>query len=119
MRAGDLDRRVRIQVRVRSQSATGEEVSSWEEVPTAAADNAVWMGKRDMRATERWASEQTVAEIMSVFTAHWAPAFDLIQPDTHRLIYRDRVYEIHGIREIGRREGVEIAAAARAEAAFG
>lgn len=119
MRAGDLDRRVRIEKRTRTQAPGGQEVETWAAVPTGAADNCVWMGKRDMRANERWAADQNVAQIETVFTAHWAPAFETIQPDTHRLVYRSRVYEIHGIREVGRREGVEIAAAARGEARYG
>lgn len=117
MRAGELDRRVKIQKREITQSPTGEEVESWTTIPTSAPDNCIWMGKRDMRANERWAAQQVVAELQTVFTARWYPAFDTIGPESHRLVYRGRVYDIHGIREIGRQEGVEIAAAARAEGA--
>ncbi len=113
MRAGPLDRRVTVQARSTSQSAAGEVVETWTDLFT------VWMGKRDTRAAERFGAEQRVAEVDATFMARWAPAFDAIRPDTHRLVYRSRIYQIHGITELGRREGVEIACQARAERAFG
>jgi len=117
MRAGPLDRRVVIEKKAPAQDGTGEEVDTWAPV-IATGDHAVWMGKRDVRAGERFAAQQTVAEIDTVFTARWAPGFDEIQPDTHRLVYRGRVYNVQGVTELGRRDGIEIACAARGEAAF-
>lgn len=113
MRAGARDRQVELQRRTLTQSASGEEVESWTTL------GRLWAGKRDMRANERWAADQLVAEVETVWTLNWWPAWDTIRPDTHRLVYRDRVYEIHGLREIGRHEGIEIAAAARGEAVYG
>lgn len=112
MRAGDRDRRIRLQERQLTQGPSGEEVESWISL------GLLWAGKRDMRADERWAANQLVAEISTVWTVNWFPAWETIGPDTHRLVYRDRIYEIHGLREIGRHEGIEIATAARAEASY-
>ncbi|WP_395674705.1 phage head closure protein [Inquilinus sp.] len=117
MRAGLLDCRVVIERKTSPQDGTGEEVDAWAPA-IATGDHAVWMGKRDVRAAERFAAQQTVAEIDTVFTARWAPGFEEIQPDTHRLVYRGRIYNIHGVTEIGRRNKIEIACAARGEAAF-
>lgn len=112
MRAGARDRRVLLQERQLTQSPSGEEVESWNSL------GRLWAGKRDMRAGERWAANQVVAEIVTVWELNWFPAWETIRPDTHRLVYRDQVYEIHGLREIGRQAGIEIATAARAERAY-
>lgn len=113
MRAGPLDRRVTVQEKVVTQSPAGGEIEVWSDL------YALWMGKRDVRAAERFAAQQVVAEIDTVFTARFAPALLDIRPDTHRLVYRGRVYNIHGLTELGRRDGVEIACSARGEASFG
>lgn len=112
MRIGALDRRVTIQALSTAADAAGEPIETWTDVRT------VWMGRRDMRAAERFAGQQTVAEVDTVFSARWAPATAEIRPETHRLVLDGRVYAVHGVAEIGRREKVEIAAAARAEAAY-
>ena len=112
MRAGGLDRQVLIEQRVRPQDSTGELVDTWLPV------QRLWAGKRDMRAAERWAADQLVAELATAWTLRWFPGWDQIRPDTHRLVYKDQVFDIHGVREIGRQEGIEIATAARAEAAY-
>lgn len=114
MTAGRLDRRVVVQERTTSRdAATGEQLETWAEAGT------LWMGKRDTRAGERFSPDQVVAEIDTVFRARWSPALATVRPETHRLLYRDRVYNIHGVTELGRRETVEIACAARGEDGFG
>lgn len=110
MRAGRLDRRVVIEVRSVARDATGQEVETWSPAKT------VWMGKRDVRANERWGAQQVVAEIDAVFTARWRPGDVRLSTDNHRLVYAGRVYNILGITELGRRGGIEIACAGRGEA---
>jgi SPP1 family predicted phage head-tail adaptor len=111
--AGVRDRRILLQTRTLTTAASGEEVESWNDV------QPLWARKRDMRAGERWTANQLVAEIETVWGINYFPGWDIIRPDTHRLIYRNRVYEIHGLREIGRHDGIEIASSARGEAVFG
>lgn len=114
MKAGALDRRVTVQIRTRMQSATsGEEAEGWADLFT------VWMSKRDLRTSERFAAEQIVAEVDSSFRARWSAALLDIRPDTHRLVHRGRLFEIHGVADLGRLEGVEFACAARGEAHYG
>lgn len=106
------DRRVTVQVRTRTQDATGQEVETWP------ASFRRWMRKRDVRATERYTAEQLVAEVDTVFTGRYLPC-DEIRPDTHRLLYRGRIYEILGRTELGRQDDLEFACAARGEASYG
>lgn len=111
MQAGRLDRRVRIEVKTDSRGEAGGVTETWSTAGRA------WMGKRDRRAQESWEGVQVVAEIDTVFTARWSPAFAEISPESHRLVYRNRAYEIHGVVELGRREAVEIPCTARGEVA--
>ncbi|CAN5480463.1 hypothetical protein BH10PSE7_BH10PSE7_15460 [soil metagenome] len=110
MRAGELDRRVDVQERTVTQGDVGENVESWSTVRTQ------WMGKRDVRAAERLKGNgELAAEIDTVFKARYLPGRD-IAPDTHRLLYGGRVYQIHGVTELGRGEAIEITCQARGEA---
>lgn len=114
MKAASLDRRVTVQIRTRVQSAaSGEETEVWADLFT------VWMSKREMRTTERWMADQEVAEVDSSFRARWSPALLEVRPDTHRLVHRGRVFDIHGVIDLGRLDGVEFSCKARGEAAYG
>lgn len=113
MRAGKLDRRVTVEVRGLTQSQAGEQLEGW--IPV----NTFWMGKRDVRSSEKFTGHERVAEIDTVFKARWLPLMQSLKPDTHRLVYRGRIHEIMGVTELGRTEGVEIACVARAEGAYG
>jgi SPP1 family predicted phage head-tail adaptor len=112
MRAGDLDCRVMLQARVLRKGDSGEEVEQWSDA------RRVWCAKRDMRAAERFTGNETVAEVETVFKARWS-AVKEVRPDTHRIVFRDVVYAILGRTELGRRDAVEFACAARGEAAYG
>lgn len=108
--SGRLDRLVTIEVRALTKGATGEQVESWSCLTTR------WMSKRDVRAAERFAGQELRAEIDTVFRCRFPDPCDLvIAPDTHRLKYGGRVYQIHGCSEIGRREALELSCSARAE----
>lgn len=114
MKAGTLDKRVTVQIRTRVQSPTsGEETEVWADLFT------VWMSRRDIRAGERWAGTQEVAETDASFRARWSAALLEVRPDTHRLVHRGRVFDIHGVADLGRLDGVEFACKARGEAAYG
>jgi SPP1 family predicted phage head-tail adaptor len=103
LKAGKLDRRITIQ-RIND---TGDSNDTWSDVAV------LWATKRDVRATERFAERQTIAEIDVVFTIRY-PSFP-ISPDKNRVAYGGRTYDITGVTEVGRREGLELSAVARAE----
>lgn len=90
---------------------TNEEVRAWSPVLTALA------GKGYRRASEG----QAVAEIAAIrvlrFDLPWSPAADTITP-LDRIEYpvgASTFFDITEVNEIGRREGVEIFAAARSD----
>lgn len=107
MRAGKLDRRVTIQVRSVAQNSVGEEVESWGTLAE------VWAGIEPQQAIQRFAVNQLLSEVSQVFRVRWYEWGSTIDPNQHRLVYRDRVYDIQGVFEIGRREGLQIACKAR------
>lgn len=109
MWAGRLDRRVAIQQRSDAQSLAGDPMATWATVKTVA------MGKRDLKAEERFAGSQVAASVTTLFTAR-AQAVRDVDPATYRLVYEGQVFNIEGRRELGRNDGVEFQCSARGEA---
>jgi head-tail adaptor len=103
---------VGVEVRTRTQDATGQEFESWAHAFYR------WMAKRDTRAGERYTSDQLVSEVDTVFAGRFDDC-EAVHPDTHRLVYRGRVYEILGRTELGRRDAMEFACKARGEESYG
>ena len=106
--AGRLDRRVTIQrITSRTQDAYGGEVAVWSDLAT------VWAEVRPISDGERWRTGE--AQIAAVATHRFCIRWGLGVGPLDRLQYEGRVYEITGVKEIGRRVGQEITAVARAE----
>lgn len=109
MQAGKLDRRVTIERATTVQDAgSGQEVPTWHAFPPVSAS---W---RRASARETLASAEVAAAVSDVFEIRWTPNLaDLNAKD--RLIYDGRTYDIVEATEINRREGIRIAAIARAD----
>ncbi len=98
MRAGPLDRRVTLQRPTEVQSASGEAQVTW------ADEGTVWAGRRDVRAREFLAGQQTSAEVEAIFTIRWR---DDVGPKW-RLLEGGKAWDITGIAQLGRRDGLEL-----------
>jgi SPP1 family predicted phage head-tail adaptor len=103
MRAGQLDRRITIEQNTPTQGPTGEEAASWSTLAT------VWAEVRQRRGREFFDSHQVVAEIDTVF---------LIRHRTDvtakmRVSWDGRLYDIHYVGEIGRKDGLELMTSAQ------
>lgn len=108
LEAGKLDRRVTL---LRSTTTTddfGGEVHAWEEA------GKVWASKQDVRDAERYSAAETGATVTTRFQVRSSSLTRSIDA-RWRLQCDGLEYEIDAVKEIGRREGVEITAAARAE----
>lgn len=109
IRAGDLDRRIAIQTPDPGEvDAAGARIPSWNDVGT------VWANYRPVRDSERMASGSVTASIMARFQIRWSIAMSQID-ERHRLLFDGRIFDIVAVKEIGRREGLEISATAGAE----
>lgn len=103
MPAGRLDRRVTLQQVAETRSSSGDVVQSWSELATVWAGVQQPSGRTAFEATERQARGDAIFRIRyrDDVTAK------------NRILYQGDIYEILAIKEIGRREGLEIAANAR------
>lgn len=106
--AGDLDNRITIERAVETRDAFNSVTKTWTSVAT------VWASKEDIRDAERVASQEVGAEITTRFQIRYSSEVAGVDPK-HRVICAGRTYDIVAVKEIGRREGIEITAAARAE----
>ena len=108
MQAGRLDRRISIERNTPTRNDLNEDIPSWSVLAT------VWASKEDVRDTER----QRAAESGQVITTRWQIRWssDVASVDGRdRVVHGDRVYQIQGVKEIGRREGLELTTSARNE----
>lgn len=104
MRAGDLDRRIRIQSRT-LPNTFGDNLETFEDEVT------VWASKMDVTGRERIRGVVEVAEGTTVFRIRWRSG---MTPEK-RIIYNGMVYDIRHIAESGRREGLDITAVANGD----
>lgn len=108
MRAGLLDRRISIKRKSITQSDSGQEVVSWVDVAT------VWARKVENRGDERFAAQQLVGHAIKTFVIRWSDTVKEVTAE-HRITFDGRDYNITDVRELGRREGIEIDCWAPAE----
>jgi SPP1 family predicted phage head-tail adaptor len=103
--AGKLDRQITIKI----VTVGGDDFSAPTETLSDLA--TVWAEKRDLRGREFYQANAENAEIETVFRIRWRSDVSPL----NRIAYAGRDYDIVSVAEIGRREGLEIMAKARAE----
>ncbi len=108
MRAGALDRLLTLRRRMVQADALGEEVETFADLATVRAS------KTDISDAEKVRAQQVGAEITTRFQIRWSVNWSDLNPKD-RVTCDLREYEVVGVKEIGRREGIEITAAARAD----
>jgi SPP1 family predicted phage head-tail adaptor len=108
MFAGDLDRRVTIQRATVTKNTIGEDAQTWATLTT------VWTNVMPIRDAERAENGLINAERASRFQIRWSHRVADVNPKD-RLVFDGSTYEIWGVKELGRRVGIEISATARAD----
>lgn len=103
--AGTLDRRVTIMI----ASIADDGFSSAPGVPTEIGKR--WMGRTDVSDGERMRAESFGAKITSRFVCRYDSLTATIRPETHSLLCDGLTYNVTGVKEIGRRAGLEITTA--------
>lgn len=108
LRAGDLDRRLRLQRLTFMKDSFNADVPVWSDILEVAAS------KLDVSDAERLANAEVGAVVTTRFRIRWSPEVaDLSAKD--RGICEGATYEITGVKELGRREGLELTAARRGD----
>lgn len=109
MNAGELDRRIVILL----PQETGRD--DWNNPIIERVEVArVWAKKTDVRDSERIRAQEVGATITTRFVIRYSSQVRNVDP-THLIAFDGRVYDISAVKEVGRREGLEITATARAE----
>lgn len=108
MQAGKLDRRITVRRAVVTQNAYNEDVETWSDLFT------VWASYKPVSDAEQVKAAAVGASITARFQIRWSAQAVSITP-LDQLSFEGRAFNITGVKEIGRREGLEISAVARAE----
>lgn len=106
MQAGQLDRRITLQTLDLTQDVTGQPIEGWSTLDT------IWARVRSQRGAERFDAQQVVGRAVTTFLIRHRTD---IEVDTMRIQYDSRDWDITDVRELGRKEGIEIDATARSE----
>jgi SPP1 family predicted phage head-tail adaptor len=102
MNAGKLDRRITIQSVTEAQDNAGQPVQTDVLLAT------VWAQVEALRGREPFQGDQFNAQQVTVFTIRYRDDVDA----TMQIIWEGEEYDVQSVKEIGRREGLEISALA-------
>lgn len=108
MNAGALDRRIRFRRATLADDGL-EQVETW-----ANHGSPVWAAYVPVRDSERWAAGQMQATRMARFTVRWSSLTAGIDAKD-RLTFDGRDWSIVGLKQLGRREYLEITAVAESD----
>lgn len=108
MQAGKLDRRITLERFTSTRDDYNEPVKSWS---TLAARSASFEPLSD---GERFRAGETAATASARFVIRYSTVVADLSP-LDRLVYNGATWEILHVKELGRREGIEITATVRAD----
>lgn len=123
MQGGRLDRRIDIERKTLTTASSGQPVETWSKIVARRAASVT-----PVRADERFSAEQFVAKQQVEFRIRYSSTVADVNP-LDRIIYppdadspadspvaeQSQIFDIIEVSEIGRREGLKIIAARRAE----
>lgn len=108
MRAGKLDRKVTLERFTETRDAYNEVVKTWATLATVSASF------EPLSDGERFRAGEVAANASARFQIRYSNTVKTLDP-VDRLTFEGTTYEIVNVKQLGRREGIEITAAARAD----
>lgn len=108
LNAGKLDRRITLQRYGITYDADNEPVEGFTDLAT------VWASVQYASDGEKARAGEVSAIVSVRFQIRWSSAVSTVNPKD-RVAYDAKVFDIVGVKELGRREGLEISAAAPAD----
>lgn len=106
--AGKLDRKIILQRFTETRDSYNEPVKTWATLATRSASY------EPISDGERFRASETAANASARFVIRYSATVADLNPKD-RLTYNGDTYEIVHVKELGRREGLEITANARAD----
>lgn len=103
---GKADRQATIQSLSVALDAAGQPIETWSNTVT------VWARLINQAGSERFTAQQVVGRNVTTFRIRFREGLDVKR---NRLLYDGLQYDIHAIRELGRREAIELDCSARSE----
>lgn len=108
MKVGKLNRRISLQRYTIVTNRLNEQEQIWNVFAE------VWASKQDISDSERIASQQIQATITTRFQIRYNALVSSLNAKD-RVVFEGRIYDISAVKEIGRKEGIEISAVARTD----
>lgn len=107
--AGELDRRIEIEVAAKSTDAANDEVLTWSRA------FKLWAAQKTSTGGEKQGAQQTIRDADTIFKVRWSTESRSIAPESHRVRYRGAIYEIVAITETndGRLDGLNLLCSSR------
>jgi len=109
MISGPRDRRIVIERRTYTLDGFGGEVVTWTNIGHR------WASSLPVKDGERFGNQEAIATITHRFQILWDAALWAAIDPKCRITFDGRIYDVVAVKEIGRRDGIEISATARAE----
>ena len=106
--AGKLDRKIILQRFTTTVDAYNEPVLTWATLATRSASY------EPISDGERFRAGETAANASARFVIRWSSAVATLNPKD-RLQYEGETWQILHVKELGRREGLELTCSARAD----
>lgn len=91
--AGDLDRRIEIELGTKSRDASQDEIITW------ATAFKRWAGMKQSSGREFMGAAQVIRDADTVWTIRYDSESRTIAPESHRVRYGGAIFEIVGIAE--------------------
>ena len=104
--AGKMDRKIVLQRFTETFDSYNESVKTWATLATR------WASYEPISDGERFRASETAATLSARFVIRYSSAVATLNPK-NRLTFDGTTYEILHVKELGRREGLEITAGAR------
>lgn len=110
LNAGEMDREIVLQTATKTQDpSSGEELIDWDEL-----DETIWAQWLPAGTRESWQAQQRLGSfvdgVFRIYDRSPRPT-----PADSRVVFEGREYDVKGVTEIGRGEGLELAVTARAD----
>jgi SPP1 family predicted phage head-tail adaptor len=108
MKSGRLDRFVTFQRATLADDGFSQTLDNWADIARVPAEVT------PISDGERWRAGEVGASATHRFRVRWQQSLADLNPKD-RVVYDDRAFDISGVKEIGRREGLEVTAMSRSD----